>query len=56
MTYKIKNKKENFKEKKLKWKSVYEAPIDKIRKEFKQIYGKYPTSDELNDIVLEGEW
>jgi hypothetical protein len=50
MAYKIKQ------EKKLKWKSVYEAPTEKIRKIFKQSYGRYPTNDELNDIILEGEF
>lgn len=49
MAYKIKSKK-------LKEKSIYEAPVGKIRKDFKKAYGRYPTSDELNDIILEGEY
>jgi len=42
--------------KSLKWTSIYEAPIKQIEKEFKEIYGRKPTDDELNDILLEGEW
>jgi hypothetical protein len=38
------------------WQSVYDAPVDQIRREFRQLYGRYPTEFELNDIVLEGEW
>lgn len=38
------------------WKSVYDAPVKTIRRDFKRIYGKYPTSLELQDIVLYGEW
>jgi hypothetical protein len=41
-------------EKKMKWKSIYEAPYEEIRRKFKQAYGKYPTENELNDILLEG--
>jgi hypothetical protein len=39
-----------------KWKSIYEAPVEKIVKEFKEVYGREPTDEELNDILLEGEW
>lgn len=40
----------------MKWKSVYEAPHEEIVKKFKKIYGKEPTDEELNDILLEGEF
>jgi len=40
----------------LKWKSVYEAPVEEIVKRFKKAYGRKPTDEELNDIILEGEW
>ena len=38
------------------WKSVYDEPVEIIRKEFKELYGKEPTMAELNDILLGGEW
>lgn len=38
------------------WKSIYDAPVDKIVKEFREAYGKKPTDEELNDILLGGEW
>jgi hypothetical protein len=40
----------------LKWKSVYEAPQEEIERRFKKMYGKKPTSEEMNDILLEGEF
>lgn len=40
----------------LKWNSVYDAPIEAITREFKGIYGREPTSNELNDILLDGKW
>lgn len=43
-------------ENKLKWKSISEAPITDIEKEFKQAYGRLPTSEELQDIIYEGEF
>ena len=44
------------KRKTLRWKSVYDAPVDLIRWDMKQATGHYPTDDELNDIILEGEY
>lgn len=41
---------------KITWKSIYDAPVDKIVKEFKEAYGREPTELELNDILLGGEW
>jgi len=40
----------------IRWKSIYEAPIELIVREFKQAYGRKPTEEELNDILLEGSW
>lgn len=39
-----------------KWKSVYDAPVKEIEQDFKKAYGRKPTSHEMQDIVLEGEW
>jgi hypothetical protein len=43
-------------EREITWKSVYDAPVELIRKEFKEGYKRYPTEAELNDMVLEGRW
>jgi hypothetical protein len=40
----------------LKWKSVYEAPTEEIERRFKKMYGKKPTSEEMEDILFEGEF
>lgn len=40
----------------MKWASIYKAPIEVIMAEFKGAYGKYPNELELNDILLQGEW
>jgi hypothetical protein len=41
---------------KLKWKSVPEAPHAEIEKKFKKGYGRSPTSQEMSDILLGGEF
>lgn len=43
-------------ERKIKWKSVNEAPIKRIQKIMKDTTGKELSEDELNDIILEGEF
>ena len=44
------------KEGKLTWDSVYEAPNEYIIKSLKKINHRKPTHDELNDIILSGEF
>jgi hypothetical protein len=39
----------------LRWKSVYEAPVEEIKEIFRDI-GKELTEEELNDIILAGKF
>jgi len=43
-------------EQRFEWASVYDAPVSLITRDFKQMYGREPTSEELNDILLEGRY